>query len=404
MNKTYFKCENCHRNVPNINRTLHAVRCVPPRRVETSNREWQCVLCTYSNIPAHNVCMMCQSLRHTVSTQSTVRAPRSRCAAPGTGTSNNRTSSRGGGLNSTVASNNRTSSRNATVASNNRTSSRGGGLSGTVASNNTNSSRGGRLNATAASDNRTSSRGGRLNATAASDNRNSSPGGVLNATVASNISNSSRDGGAEAVWEAFLLSTDRVAFAASVSRALHNGRWNATVASNSRNSSRGGGWNALAEALSQVNLAMTTRHVALAGSVSGLMDTLQALISRLETVQEHPSQPPLAGGAEASVLAALPVRVYSSAKTGSTQNSAQQPQPRHGGKRAAPATRIGPSSAAAAVAQQEEETCAICMSEYQSGEMVKTLPCLHFYHTACVDEWLQQHQTCPICKHVTDTI
>jgi len=49
---------------------------------------------------------------------------------------------------------------------------------------------------------------------------------------------------------------------------------------------------------------------------------------------------------------------------------------------------------------EESKNCAICMSPYCKGEEVKTLPCLHFYHTACIDHWLRDGaNSCPICKH-----
>lgn len=41
----------------------------------------------------------------------------------------------------------------------------------------------------------------------------------------------------------------------------------------------------------------------------------------------------------------------------------------------------------------------ICMDVFEAGDDVRSLPCLHRFHVACVDRWLTQHAaTCPVCK------
>jgi len=44
--------------------------------------------------------------------------------------------------------------------------------------------------------------------------------------------------------------------------------------------------------------------------------------------------------------------------------------------------------------------CAICLSTYTSGEMVRELPCdsRHHFHKTCVDDWLKLNATCPVCR------
>ncbi|KAH3875116.1 hypothetical protein DPMN_038378 [Dreissena polymorpha] len=44
------------------------------------------------------------------------------------------------------------------------------------------------------------------------------------------------------------------------------------------------------------------------------------------------------------------------------------------------------------------------MEIYQSGDFVKTLPCLHYNHDACIDEWLKENITCPICRTVIECL
>ncbi|XP_023672484.2 uncharacterized protein [Paramormyrops kingsleyae] len=43
-------------------------------------------------------------------------------------------------------------------------------------------------------------------------------------------------------------------------------------------------------------------------------------------------------------------------------------------------------------------TCQICFSEYAEGEKLRTLPCLHDYHVQCIDRWLKENATCPVCR------
>ncbi|MCL7035640.1 hypothetical protein MKW94_005746 [Papaver nudicaule] len=43
--------------------------------------------------------------------------------------------------------------------------------------------------------------------------------------------------------------------------------------------------------------------------------------------------------------------------------------------------------------------CSICLADYKSTDVTRILPdCGHFFHQKCVDPWLLQHPTCPICR------
>jgi hypothetical protein len=42
--------------------------------------------------------------------------------------------------------------------------------------------------------------------------------------------------------------------------------------------------------------------------------------------------------------------------------------------------------------------CVICQDDLQPGDVVKSLPCKHQFHSKCIDEWLHRSGTCPMCN------
>uniref|UniRef100_A0A8C3ULW8 E3 ubiquitin-protein ligase RNF43 n=1 Tax=Catharus ustulatus TaxID=91951 RepID=A0A8C3ULW8_CATUS len=41
--------------------------------------------------------------------------------------------------------------------------------------------------------------------------------------------------------------------------------------------------------------------------------------------------------------------------------------------------------------------CAICLEEFSEGQELRIISCSHEFHRECVDPWLHQHHTCPLC-------
>ncbi|XP_041461465.1 RING finger protein 150-like [Lytechinus variegatus] len=46
----------------------------------------------------------------------------------------------------------------------------------------------------------------------------------------------------------------------------------------------------------------------------------------------------------------------------------------------------------------EVEACPVCLEFYRISDVLRVLPCKHSYHKTCVDQWLVENRTCPMCK------
>lgn len=53
--------------------------------------------------------------------------------------------------------------------------------------------------------------------------------------------------------------------------------------------------------------------------------------------------------------------------------------------------------------EENEFVCAICKDDVSKEEVVKQLPCLHYYHGECIVPWLRMRNTCPVCRHELPT-
>lgn len=47
--------------------------------------------------------------------------------------------------------------------------------------------------------------------------------------------------------------------------------------------------------------------------------------------------------------------------------------------------------------------CSVCMDDVHIGSEVVVLPCTHWFHQECAATWLQEHNTCPICRKGLET-
>lgn len=47
----------------------------------------------------------------------------------------------------------------------------------------------------------------------------------------------------------------------------------------------------------------------------------------------------------------------------------------------------------------DNNKCVICLSEFQVGEKESLLPCLHIFHSECIEKWIGEKKWCPVCKY-----
>lgn len=85
---------------------------------------------------------------------------------------------------------------------------------------------------------------------------------------------------------------------------------------------------------------------------------------------------------------------------GTVQTSGAKPEKKK--KRLHPAVsqcpRIKYTEEHAQSEEEEKRQCSICWVDYEVGETVLILPCLHWVHDACGEDWLQRKPQCPICQ------
>lgn len=61
-------------------------------------------------------------------------------------------------------------------------------------------------------------------------------------------------------------------------------------------------------------------------------------------------------------------------------------------------TRTGSPTKASKAQDQSQRTCTICLEDFKRGDDILTVPCLHKYHAACISDWFDRSDLCPVCK------
>ena len=47
---------------------------------------------------------------------------------------------------------------------------------------------------------------------------------------------------------------------------------------------------------------------------------------------------------------------------------------------------------------QNENVCSVCKDEFEVEQECLYLPCKHYFHVECINPWLKEHNSCPICR------
>ncbi|KAH9607406.1 hypothetical protein KSS87_000289 [Heliosperma pusillum] len=58
------------------------------------------------------------------------------------------------------------------------------------------------------------------------------------------------------------------------------------------------------------------------------------------------------------------------------------------------------------VVHSDDECCCVCLSRLvKEGEDIKVLPCLHHFHSTCVERWFDApRKTCPMCRFLVEDV
>lgn len=120
---------------------------------------------------------------------------------------------------------------------------------------------------------------------------------------------------------------------------------------------------------SLVQRSMERRMQALERGLHEMEEMVRRITRRHEQTSladvQYPLIPPM--GTAAQVLSSLPSKVYCKKEEG-----------------------------------KEEETCAICLSNFEEKDAYRVLPCKHRFHQECTDKWLMKRASCPVCRAEVD--
>lgn len=100
--------------------------------------------------------------------------------------------------------------------------------------------------------------------------------------------------------------------------------------------------------------------------------------------------------ATAEELRALPVRTLKTLLLEAQRAAGKEPEPFHLAEKSELVARLLALRNADSSAGSQ---CAVCLEAYESGVLLRVLPCGHRFHVECIDSWLlRRSAACPYCS------
>lgn len=47
---------------------------------------------------------------------------------------------------------------------------------------------------------------------------------------------------------------------------------------------------------------------------------------------------------------------------------------------------------------KSRRNCVFCLETYQREQIIRVLPCKHYFHYACLRPWFEKNTRCPVCR------
>jgi E3 ubiquitin-protein ligase RNF115/126 len=86
------------------------------------------------------------------------------------------------------------------------------------------------------------------------------------------------------------------------------------------------------------------------------------------------------------------------ATAAATAVSVLQQQGHRGGQGQPPAPAASIAAVPTVEVSEPATVCAICKDDLPLAVAARRLPCGHLYHSVCIVQWLEMHNSCPVCR------